>query len=228
MFKFGKMSATLSPPIQIKANRDGFTLVPDHEAPFPSILAYLEDRLRESKDFFQNAEMTLDLRERTLGSDEIREIHRLLTDRGGLRLMEVRIGEDVSFFVNRPANPPIQPPPVQAFFPQPDENSALLVRTTCRSGTRIVSESDCVVLGDVNPGAEIIALGDIVIFGNLRGIAHAGAAGDRSARIWALSIEPSQIRIADMVAVPPRGKKPKAKRFEIAEIRDNQIEVITL
>ena len=73
---------------------------------------------------------------------------------------------------------------------------------------RIVSPSDCVVLGDVNPGAEIIAEGDVVVFGALRGLAHAGAGGERTARIWALSIEPNQIRIADLVAVPPQGAKP--------------------
>jgi len=84
------------------------------------------------------------------------------------------------------------------------------------------------VLGDVNPGAEVIAVGNVIVFGNLRGVAHAGAGGDRSARIWALSIEPSQLRIADLVAVPPRGGKPAAKRYEIAEIQDNLIEVITL
>ena len=78
---------------------------------------------------------------------------------------------------------------------------------------RIVSPSDCVVLGDVNPGAEIIAEGDVVVFGALRGLAHAGAGGERTARIWALSIEPNQIRIADLVAVPPRGVKTCAEQI---------------
>ena len=104
----------------------------------------------------------------------------------------------------------------------------MIVRSTCRSGVRIVSPSDCLILGDVNPGAEIIAMGDIVVFGSLRGVAHAGSGGNRSARIWALSIEPNQIRIADLVAVPPKGGKPTPRRFEIAEIQNNLIEVITV
>ena len=121
-----------------------------------------------------------------------------------------------------------RPLPRRVETPPTPDDSALVIRNTCRSGTRIVSQKDCVILGDVNPGAEVIAVGDIIIFGNLRGVAHAGAAGDRSARIWALSIEPNQIRIADIVAVPPRGNKPTPRRFEIAEIQDNRIEVITL
>lgn len=104
----------------------------------------------------------------------------------------------------------------------------MIVRSTCRSGTRIESSADCVVLGDVNPGAEVIAVGDIIVFGSLRGVAHAGATGNYSARIWALSIEPNQLRIADLVALPPRGNKPTPKRFEIAEIQNNMIQVITL
>ena len=80
----------------------------------------------------------------------------------------------------------------------------------------------------MNPGAEIIAEGDVVVFGALRGLAHAGAAGERTARIWALSIQPNQIRIADLVAVPPRGVKPSPNRFEVAEIQNEVIQVITL
>jgi septum site-determining protein MinC len=220
------MNASDPPPIQIKANREGFTLVPDPAASWEAMIAYLEKRLSESREFFRRAEMTLDLRERPLRTDEIASLHRLLVDRGQVRLVEIRLGEDLNLVMDRPsehrfAAPRRSPSPSQ-------DNSALVIRNTCRSGMRVVSEADCVVLGDVNPGAEIIAGGDVIIFGNLRGVAHAGAAGNRSARIWALSIEPSQIRIADIVAVPPRGSKPTPKRFEIAEIQDNLIEVITL
>lgn len=212
-------------PIQIKANRDGFTLVPDSAASFEAVMAFLEKRLSESRNFFQRAEMILDLSEKPLRTDEIALLHRLLVDKGRVRLVEVKLGNDLSLAMERPSQRPL-PAPRMAPAVVPDA-SALIIRNTCRSGMRVVSEGDCVVLGDVNPGAEIIAVGDVIIFGNLRGVAHAGAAGNRSARIWALSIEPSQIRIADIVAVPPRGGKPTPKRFEIAEIQDNLIGVIT-
>jgi septum site-determining protein MinC len=140
-------------------------------------------------------------------------------------LVEVKLGDDLKLVMDRPSQRPLPAPRMAP--PAVADGSALIIRNTCRSGMRVVSDGDCVVLGDVNPGAEIIAGGDVIIFGNLRGVAHAGAAGDRSARIWALSIEPSQIRIADIVAVPPRGGKPTPKRFEIAEIQDNLIGVIT-
>jgi septum site-determining protein MinC len=52
----------------------------------------------------------------------------------------------------------------------------------------------------VNPGAELIASGDIVVFGSLRGVAHAGAQGDAGARVVALELAPTQLRIATMIA----------------------------
>jgi len=112
--------------------------------------------------------------------------------------------------------------------PESEDHAPVIVRNTCRSGVRIVSPSDAVVLGDVNPGAEIIAQGDIVVFGALRGMAHAGSAGERSARIWALSIEPNQIRIADLFAVSPQGAKRAPTKFEMAEIENGVILVTSL
>jgi septum site-determining protein MinC len=67
-----------------------------------------------------------------------------------------------------------------------------------------------------------------MVFGRLRGIAHAGSHGDRTARIWAMSIEPSQIRIADLVAVSPRESTKRQGRFEMAEIQGEAIQVSTV
>jgi septum site-determining protein MinC len=80
----------------------------------------------------------------------------------------------------------------------------LFLKTTVRSGVDIRHPGSVILVGDVNPGGEIIADGDILIWGCLRGIAHAGANGDRDACIMALRMEPTQLRIADLVArVPP-------------------------
>lgn len=220
------MSSVDDLPIQIKANRDGFILVPDEKASFQAIMSFVEQRLTESQEFFRGTEMSLDLRSRSLDTIEILSLNTLLADKAQVKLVEVRLSEDVTFFPHR--SPSREDAPVKTPVLPSCENAPLIIRSTCRSGIRVESLSDCVVLGDVNPGAEIVAVGDIVIFGNLRGIAHAGAKGNRSARIWALSIEPSQIRIADLVALPPRGNKPTPKRFEIAEIQEDLIEVITL
>lgn len=225
------------PPLQIKAGRDGFVLVPDPMAAFPDILQQLRLKLDESKDFFKRSRMTLDLSKRPFRENEVLALQQLLNDVARVSLAEVRVGNNLQPLL-RWASQTLKTRLVADSLPdrpastQPDSEQSgqaiKIVRTTCRSGTRIESAADCVVLGDVNPGAEIFAAGDIVVFGNLRGIAHAGMLGDRSARIMALSIEPSQLRIADLVALPPRGGKPVPKRYEIAEIRSGQIQVTTV
>lgn len=68
-----------------------------------------------------------------------------------------------------------------------------------RSGQRIEYEGSIVVLGDVNGGAEVIAADNVVVLGVLRGLAHAGARGNKKAIIAAASIDCKQIRIADII-----------------------------
>lgn len=72
-------------------------------------------------------------------------------------------------------------------------------RGSVRSGQKIEFEGSIIVLGDVNDGAEVIAGENIVILGILRGLAHAGAKGNKDAMIAASSVEAPQLRIANVV-----------------------------
>jgi septum site-determining protein MinC len=92
-----------------------------------------------------------------------------------------------------------------------------------RSGQYVRHRGSIVVLGDVNPGAELIAEGDIIVWGKLRGIVHAGADGDEKAIIGALVLTPTQLRIAEQVARAPDYKRPRVAPAEIAHIRNGQI-----
>ncbi len=84
----------------------------------------------------------------------------------------------------------------------PEGISTLYHRGTLRGGQTLHNLGNIVVIGDVNPGAELIASGDVVVFGSLRGVAHAGAQGDASARVVALELAPTQLRIATMITTP--------------------------
>ena len=68
-----------------------------------------------------------------------------------------------------------------------------------RSGNKIEHEGSIVVIGDVNHGSEIMAGDNIIVLGVLRGIAHAGAKGNKKAIIAATSIESPQIRISNII-----------------------------
>lgn len=96
--------------------------------------------------------------------------------------------------------------------PQPLAD-ALYLETTVRSGVEFRHPGTVIVLGDVNPGGSIIAAGDILVWGRLRGVAHAGMFGNTQCVIMALQMEPTQLRIADYVArapeTPPRQYYPE-------------------
>ena len=77
---------------------------------------------------------------------------------------------------------------------------------TVRSGEYLESPGDLVILGDVNPGAKVSAEGNIIIWGRLLGIAHAGIKGNSKATISALQLRPVQLRIAKKVARGPKEK----------------------
>lgn len=82
----------------------------------------------------------------------------------------------------------------------PPEERTLLVKKTLRSGQSVEYEGNVVILGDVNPGAEVNSGGDILIMGALRGTVHAGCNGDKKAIIAALKFQPVQARIANIAA----------------------------
>ncbi len=109
---------------------------------------------------------------------------------------------------------------VEAFYDavqQECENTAPIsvpeqfYRGTLRSGQVISSESSVTIIGDVNPGAKIIAQGNIIILGALKGNAHAGCMGDRSCFVFALDMNPIQIQIGDLIAKSPDQAEQKQR-----------------
>ena len=104
----------------------------------------------------------------------------------------------------------------------PDNPGGLLLKETIRSGRSIYHEGHVIIIGDVNPGAEIIAQGNVIVWGKLRGLVHAGALGDETAVICALALTPTQLRIADQIAIPPDDNAGKLAP-EQAIIKNGQI-----
>lgn len=99
---------------------------------------------------------------------------------------------------------------------------------TLRGGQTLHHTGNIVVVGDVNPGAELVATGDVLVFGRLAGIAHAGAGGDENARIFAVELVPTQLRIARFIGADEGSKRQSAPRPEAAVARDGKIVVVPL
>jgi septum site-determining protein MinC len=111
----------------------------------------------------------------------------------------------------------------------PSHGRTEIIARTLRSGTRKETPGSVIVLGDVNSGVELVAGGDIIVVGTLRGLAHAGATGRKDAIIWAQKIASPQIRIGQAIARASDGSSIKGMQAregdtaELAKLEDNQI-----
>jgi septum site-determining protein MinC len=117
-------------------------------------------------------------------------------------------------------------PQVQAAAEQAQQDagqSTLYHIGTLRGGQSMHHIGNIVVVGDVNPGAELVASGDIVVFGALRGVAHAGAQGDTGSRVYAIELAPTQLRIATFIAADGSGQQPSDSQPEVAFVQDDRI-----
>ena len=121
-----------------------------------------------------------------------------------------------------------QQPPVsvlnQTPMPSPPLVEPLYLQMTVRSGLEIRHSGTVVILGDLNPGGVVVASGDILVWGRLRGIAHAGASSNSQCLIMALQMEPTQLRIADFVARAPK-TQPTQFYPEIAYVTPEGIRI---
>lgn len=206
--------------IQIKGLRDGL-LVSLDDAPWETQLAALIARVDAQPSFFQGARLALDVTSQVLKVDDLVHLRDQLSERGIFLwavLSESPTTEQTAQLLGlatRISKP--RPEETRAYAVENlGEETALFLDRTLRSGTRIEFAGHVVVLGDVNPGAEIVAEGNIIIWGRLRGMVHAGAKGKREAVICALDFSPMQLRIADEASAamsPQTQSRPQIARI---------------
>ena len=99
----------------------------------------------------------------------------------------------------------------------------LIVDRHLRSGQKIEHGGDVLILGDVNRDAEVVAVGNIIVMGTLRGVAIAGALGDESAVVVAQRMEPQQIRIGKKIAITEESERRSPGYPEVAKVEDGMI-----
>lgn len=208
-----------NPLIQIKGLRDGL-LVSLDDAPWDEQLAALTSQIDAQPSFFQGARLALDVASQILRVNDLVSLRDQLSERGIFLwavISESPTTEQASQLLGLATRISKPRPEESRQFAVDDlgEETALFLDRTLRSGTRIEFAGHVVVMGDVNPGAEIVAEGNVVVWGRLRGMVHAGAKGDRDAVICALDFSPTQLRIADEASLvaQPHTQKPQVIRI---------------
>jgi septum site-determining protein MinC len=185
-------------------------------ATFKQVKEELENKLRLLVDYQYGAKVNIDLGGKSLNSKQVREIEDILLDYG-------------LHWNKTPWTSPDDLTTADEQFVIPGgeyishyDDTALLFRNL-RSGQKFFSDGNIVVLGDINPGAELIAGGSVLVMGALRGMAQAGAFGDENTVIAAYRLNPTQLRIANHITRPPDGEVIIVNSPEMARIRAGKV-----
>ena len=208
----------MSQSVTIKSNKYGINLILDADMPFADLIKAVVEKFKASANFFKNAKLAISFEGRHLSDEEQQQIIAAIEENTTIEILcIVESGTEQEAIMKEQ---------VEAFneaVQKQCENVATVsvpeqfYRGTLRSGQVITSESSVTIIGDVNPGAKIIA----------------GCTGDRSCFVFALDMQPIQIQIGDLIAKSPdepqpkhrvrRKEKPAQEQAQIAIAKDGYI-----
>lgn len=182
----------MSELVTIKSSHSGIELRLNAILPFPDLLKAVEEKFRQSADFFKNAKMAVSFSGRTLSISEEEQLIQVITQTTNLEIICIIDHDERKELIYKRA--------VAQCLSECEKSDGQFYRGTLKRRQLLESESSIVILGDVEFGAKVVAKGNIIILGTLYGSVHAGAAGDRNAFIIALSMQPQRLVIGDIEA----------------------------
>jgi septum site-determining protein MinC len=216
--------------VQIKGIREGL-LVSVSEGEWPLAEQALLSELGRQADFLRGAKLILDVEEHMINAAAMGRLRDQLSDQG-LSLWGVLSNSPLTErsaqamgLATRIHQNDAAPEYEEEYEPEQQAepgSDAVFVQKTLRSGMNITHPGHVILIGDVNPGAQIIAGGNVIVWGRLRGLVHAGAEGDESAMVCALELAPTQLRIASHIAIPPQERNSQPSP-EMAIVRDGSV-----
>lgn len=220
-----------------KGVQNGILIILDEKAPFEQIQKALLKKLKNAKSFFKDANTSISFKGRELSEDEESTLLNIVAKESGI---------DISFVTNINSeeehntssseqqinNQTQNNQPIQEYEKEINsiqnilENNLATIthfhKGSLRSGQSITFNGSVVVIGDVNPGSKIVAEGNIIVLGKLKGVVHAGCYGNKDCFICALHMMPTQLIIGDCL-VPFPNDTNRDIVPEYAYIKNNQI-----
>ncbi|MCY0881041.1 MAG: septum site-determining protein MinC [Firmicutes bacterium] len=174
--------------MQIKGDRRGLKVLAHGFDSVDALINDLQQTLERRAAFLKNSELLIEVSQLNLTADLFSQISQVFAAYPQLILRGIVLEDGTK-----------APIPLERSNDTLD--TPLLLRQTIRSGQVISHRGDIIIIGDVNPGATITSSGDIMVLGGLRGTAQAGQGGGRHHGIYALMLQPAQLKIADIIAV---------------------------
>ena len=205
----------------LKSNPYGLILNLDSEIPFEDLCTAVAEKFHASASFFKNAKLALTFRGRVLTHEQESRLIEAIVQNSKIEVICVVDEDKEAEEYYRKA--------VTHSLEKQEETQGQFYRGTLRSGQVLETETSVVIIGDVNPGAQIISKGNIVILGCCMGNIYAGASGDRSCFAAALTMKPMQVRIADKMARSAIAKKEDSGDYpvepKIVYIKDEHLQI---
>ncbi len=198
--------------VSINLKKDEIVIKLSEEATQEEILTALKKKITELKKLYKDEKTPIRVSGKVLKNKEIDQIQELIKE---------KIDVDIDF--DSPKGLGLSNIK-KTFEKEIAVSETKFHRGSLRSGQKIETEGSIVIIGDVNSGAEVIASDNIVVLGALRGLAHAGAKGNKQAIIAAGLFDTVQVRIANIVREIDRDEEPMHKQAYISVI-DDKIEI---
>lgn len=199
----------MSKGVVIKSNRYGINLILDNLMPFPELLQMISDKFKEVGDFFKDSKMAIAFENRILTIEEEQQILDVISTYTSIQIVSIidndsKLEEEMRKRVEAHAE-------AEQTKAEKAENGSDFYKGNLRSGQVLESTSNVIIIGDVNPGAKVITMGNIIVLGSLKGNAYAGVDGNSSCFIYALEMKPIQLQIGDFIAKSPDKEKGRKR-----------------
>lgn len=197
--------------VNIVLGKEEITLKINEQADWKEIIECLEEKIPELKKLYQDEKTPIFVTGKLLKNKEMDQI-------------KETIQKDIDVQIEFDSPKVLGLYGIRKVFSEEIKTSETKFhKGSLRSGMKLEFEGSLVILGDVNAGAEVMAGENIVVLGNLRGVAHAGAKGNKNAIISAINIESPQIRIANIVKELEKEENNTPKTY--AYTKENKIEI---
>ena len=205
----------------IKGKNDRLVIALNPDVDFLDICDILKTKILEAKNFIGNSRMAIEFSGRTLTNDEENTLIGIITNNSNIVISYIFSKKEKSE----------QEIDLESLNPLIEEGRTHFFRGTLRSGAKIESDGNVVVLGDVNPSSIIKARGNVIVLGHLNGTVYAGLGGDDRAFIGAIYFNPIQLTIGMRTItdiqdeILDSSRVDKKSRFKVARIMNQEIVV---
>lgn len=208
--------------VLFKGKNGGIQIVLDENVDFEELKSTFSEKMNDAHRFFDGAKTNIAFSGRKLTDQEETELLAIISEKTKL---------DISFVQDKELKNDVKTASMQNLVSSVD-NMTHFHRGSLRNGQEIRYRGSVVVIGDCNPGSQIIATGNIIILGTLKGTAHAGCEGDESCFVATFVMNPVQLRIAKIITYVPeehkKGSKKKVINPSYAFVQDGHIYIAPL